>query len=132
MSERDARFYVAASRLPHAGRGVFAKTALARGDRLEVVGVLVGRGSVSDRCTRYADAHKYRVGSFLLIPVGYGGMVNHSSRPNLEKVIEGTRLWLRALRPIRAGEELLVSYSAYARARFTRPRRWTTRGRVIE
>ena len=38
-------------------------------------------------CTRYADGYKYRVGKHLLIPVGYGGMVNHGSTPNLEQVI---------------------------------------------
>jgi len=47
-------------------------------------------------------------------------MVNHSSdAPNLEKVIDGHELTLRALRDIAPGEELLFEYSQYAQERFT-------------
>jgi SET domain-containing protein len=45
-------------------------------------------------------------------------MVNHSSTPNMEKVIEGETLYLQAIRAITAGEELSFCYSAYARERF--------------
>jgi hypothetical protein len=97
---------------------VFAQVALVAGDELEVVGVLVLADSVSDRCSHYADQHKVRVGDYLLIPLGYGGIINHSSDPNMEKVIDANRVFLRALRPIDVGEELLWQYSAYAQERF--------------
>ncbi len=108
--ENDDRFYVDVSTLPGAGNGLFARILLCEGDRLEVIGVLVPAGSASDVCTRYADPYKFRVGDLLLIPLGFGGMVNHSRRPNLEKVIEGDSVYLRATRTISAGEELTFQY----------------------
>jgi hypothetical protein len=108
--EQDLRFYVAVSTLPGAGSGLFARIPLDEGDRLEVVGVLVPADSTSDVCSRYADRYKFRVGDLLLIPLGFGGMVNHSRRPNLEKVIEGHAVYLRATRTISAGEELTFQY----------------------
>ena len=47
LAETDPRFYVADSTLPGAGRGLFARVALAEGDRLEAVGVLIERDSVA-------------------------------------------------------------------------------------
>ena len=118
VQENDHRFYVAASTIPGAGRGVFAREHLQAGDCLEVLGILVAPGSISDLCTAYGDAYKYRVNGKLLIPLGFGGMVNHSSYPNLEKVIEHDRLWFRAIRAIAPKEELFLCYSEYARERF--------------
>ena len=121
LDEEDSRFEVAPSTIPGAGLGLFARVALAAGDRLAVVGVLIEPGSVADACTAYADPHKFRVGPLLLIPVGFGGMANHSDRPNLEKVIEGDRLFLRVLREIAPGEELCFTYTRYAQERFLAP-----------
>lgn len=119
VEETDDRFYLAESTIPRAGDGLFARVPLAKGDRLKVLGAVVGPESVSDRCTRYADEHKLRFGDLLLIPLGYGGMVNHSSsKPNLEKVIEGETLYLQTTRAVEAGEELFFCYSDYAQERF--------------
>lgn len=116
--EDDNRFLIAPSTIPAAGRGLFARLPMSAGDRLVVVGVLITPDSVSDQCTAYADAYKFRVGDRLLIPLGYAGLVNHSAAPNLEKVIEGDRVYLRAVRAIAAGEELFFAYSRYAQERF--------------
>ena len=89
---------------------MFSKRYLAEGERLEVLGVLVAAGSVSDACTRYADCYKFRVGDHLLIPFGFGGIVNHSRNPNLMKVIDDQKVYLRTTRPIHAGEELFFTY----------------------
>jgi hypothetical protein len=119
IAESDPRFYIADSTIPGAGRGLFAKFPLVAGDELPVIGVLIPADTTSDECTGYADPYKFRVGDLLLIPLGYGGMVNHSSQAaNMEKVIIGDAVCLRALRPIKAGEELLFSYSEYAQLRF--------------
>ncbi len=117
VEERDDRFYLGPSRIPGAGQGVFARVPLAPGDRLEVIGVLVPADSVSDRCSAFADRHKFRVGDDILVPLGYGGMANHSDQPNLVKVVEGDRVYLVALRPIAAGEELCHCYNASAKER---------------
>ena len=114
----DDRFEVRPSAVPGAGLGVFARVPLPAGAELEVVGVLVRRGSPADRCTHFADRHKFRVGAdLLLIPVGPGGMVNHSPEPNLERVELPGRVVLRAVRPVAAGEELFFAYSDAARER---------------
>ena len=117
-SEREKRVHVSKSAIPGAGDGLFAGMTLTKGALLEVVGVLVPAGSAADRCTAYADAYKFRVGRRLLIPTGYGAFANHSSAPNMEKVVRGSRVFLRALRPIEKGEELVFAYSRYARKRF--------------
>lgn len=114
----DKKVYIANSAIPRAGKGLFARVPLAKGETLEVVGALVPAKSAADRCTRYADAYKFRIGKFLLIPTGYGGIVNHSSAPNMEKVTVGRRLYLRALRRIEKGEELVFVYSEYAQKKF--------------
>jgi len=117
LSEDDDRFCLRKSTIPGAGKGVFAKRSLPQGESLRVAGVLVPADSISDRCTHFADKHKFRVGELLLIPFGYGGIVNHSIKPNMEKVIEENRVYLRAARPIRKGEEILFCYSEYAQVR---------------
>lgn len=118
LDEADDRFEVRPSAVPGAGLGVFARVDLPAGAELEVIGVLVRRESVSDRCTHFADHHKFRVGDKLLIPVGLGGLVNHSRAPNLEKVITGERVVLRTVRPVAAGEELFFRYPDAALERF--------------
>jgi SET domain-containing protein len=122
LQETDRRVYVAPSTIAGAGRGLFAKVPLAKGESLEVIGVLVPAASTSDAATAYADAYKFRVGKFLLIPAGFGSMVNHSASPNMEKVVAGRRVFLRALGPIQKGEELLFIYGPYARQRLMRRR----------
>ena len=118
LDDTDSRFSVGPSSIPGAGRGLFARVALRQGDRLAVIGVRVRRDSVADRCTAYADAYKIRVGDDLLIPCGLAAMVNHSTQPNLTKVIGGDAVFLELLRDVDAGEELCFCYSDYARERF--------------
>ncbi len=115
VEEAETRVYIAKSSIPRAGKGLFAKTPLAEGDTLEVVGVLVRAGSVEDEATRYADPYKFRAGEHLLIPTGLAAMVNHSTAPNMEKVVEGQRVSLRALRPIAKDDELTFVYGERAR-----------------
>ena len=118
LDEVDARFYAGPSTLPGAGQGLFARVPLRAGDRLTVIGVLVPRESAADRYTAFADEYKFRVGDHLLIPCGVAGMANHSSQPNLEKVVEGDAVFLQLLCDVNAGDELCFSYSEYARERY--------------
>jgi len=115
--EDDDRLYLAPSAIPGAGQGVFTRVPLAPGDRLEVIGVLVPADSVSDHCSTFADHHKFRVGDNVLVPLGFGGMANHSDEPNLLKVVEGDRTYLVAVRPIAVGEELCHCYNDSAQKR---------------
>ena len=118
VDETDDRFELQPSTIPEAGLGVFARVDLPLGATLDVIGVRVKRESLSDRCTHFADHHKFRIGDELLIPLGLGGLVNHSATPNLEKVIDGNRFFFRTLRPIAAGEEVFFRYPDSALERF--------------
>ena len=119
INETDERFYVAQSTLPGAGYGLFTSAPLRKGDRLEVIGVLVRRDSVSDKCTHFCDHHKFRVGEdLLLIPMGFGGMANHSLSPNLQKVFEGERVYLELLEDLPADSEVFFTYTPYAQQAF--------------
>ena len=121
LDEQDDRFYVGPSRIPGAGDGLFSRVPLRAGDRLAVIGVTIRADSPADRCTRYADEHKYRVGDTLVIPVGFGAMVNHAPSPNMAKVVDGGELFLEALRDIDADEELSFAYAPSALDRFGLP-----------
>lgn len=118
VSEPDTRFEARASGIPGAGLGLFARADLPAGTELEVVGALVARDSAADRCSHFADHHKFVVGeSLLLVPLGLGGIANHSPRPNAEKVVREARVFLRLLRPVIAGEEVFLAYRPEALAR---------------
>jgi hypothetical protein len=121
IDETDDRFYAAPSTIPGAGQGLFARVPLKVGARLAVVGVLVQRDSAADRCTAFADEYKLRVGDHLLIPCGVAAMANHSSRPNLAKIVEDGVLFLELLQDVEAGMELCFTYSDYARERYGIP-----------
>jgi len=122
FEEPDDRFEARPSTIPGAGLGVFACSEIPAGEALEVRGVIIQRESIADRCTHFADGHKFRLGDELLIPIGLGGLVNHSANPNLEKVIVGRRIFLQAIRTIAAGEEIFFRYPEAALERFGLPR----------
>ncbi len=118
LDEPDDRFYAAPSTLPGAGRGLFARVPLKAGDRLAVIGVRVRRDSPSDEYTAFADEYKVRAGDDLLIPCGIAALANHSSQPNMEKVVESDAVFLELRHDVPAGAELCFTYSDYARDRF--------------
>jgi hypothetical protein len=118
LDERDDRFYAAPSTIAGAGQGLFARVPLKAGARLEVIGVRVPQGSASDHYTAFADEYKLRCGDHLLIPCGVAALANHSSDPNMAKVVEGDAVFLELVRDVEAGEELCFAYSDYARARY--------------
>ena len=117
IDEPDDRFHAAPSTIPGAGQGLFARVPLRAGDRLIVVGVRVRRDSAADRYTAFADAYKLRAGDDLVIPCGAAAVANHSSQPNLRKVVEGEMVYLELRRDVAAGDELCFAYSDYARER---------------
>ncbi len=117
-AETDSRFELRPSTTAGAGQGVFARVDLPTGAELEIIGVLVERDSATDRCSHFADHHKFVVGEkWLLVPLGFGGMVNHSDEPNMVREVRGERVFLRTLRTVAAGEELFHCYSPLAMER---------------
>jgi len=99
VEETDKRFYLKESTVPNAGLGVFAAEPLKAGDYLEIIGIQVKTGSIADKCTAYADRYKFAASGKLVkkrrttdftrkvVPLGYGGMVNHAPSPELENAM---------------------------------------------
>ncbi|MCY2933443.1 MAG: SET domain-containing protein [Planctomycetota bacterium] len=119
FDEIDERFQIARSTIPGAGLGLFAKIPLAAGERLMIRGATIRSGSIADQCTAYADLYKIRVGPYLLIPIGFAAMINHSDdRYNLDRHLEDTCGWLVTNQAVSAGEELFIKYSEFALNQF--------------
>lgn len=89
IEETDNRFYTAPSTIPDAGLGVFAAQDLPAGSFLEIIGIQVKSKSIADQCTHYANHYKFgaKAGKSpdrLIVPMGYGGIVNHAPKPELK------------------------------------------------
>lgn len=118
IAENDQRFYISISTIPYAGKGLFAAVDLPPGTMLEVIGVRIEPGSITDICTSWADEYKIRSHDILIIPTGFAGMINHSEKPNLRKVTKNDRLYFLTENIIPANTELFFEYSDYAVNRF--------------
>ena len=101
------------------GRGAFALRTIRKGTRIiEYTGEII-TDEEADR--RYDDEKMARHHTFLFaVDVNHvidgarkgnaARFINHSCEPNCEAVIEENRVYIDALRTIRAGEELLYDY----------------------
>lgn len=127
VEETDNRFYIKESTIPNAGFGCFAKEKIKKSDYLEIIGIKVKYGSLIDLCTKYAKNYKFSAeGNFeeCIIPMGYGGMVNHTDDQDLQNVAitylppdvpvrnqHAGRAVYMAIRDIEENEELLGKYN---------------------
>lgn len=132
FEENDDRFYIKESTVNRAGKGLFAKRDIKKNDWLEITGVLVERGSIADECTYYSNAYKFAanvvrkgdkvdVGQFVIVPMGYAGIVNHAENEASQNVeiryINDTKRSLHAdkavywfLKDVKKDEEILGHY----------------------
>lgn len=98
----------------HVGQGVFARRRIASG---AVLGEI--RGTILDDHPEDSSYVMELPGGRLLDPAPPFRFVNHSCDPNCELFYweaepgqtEEERLWMQTIRPIEAGEELLIDYS---------------------
>jgi hypothetical protein len=106
-----------------AGKGAFAARPIRTGERIvEYLGERVSHAVADSRYDDHAGgAHHtflFAVSRRLVIDATVGGnearFINHSCDPNCESVIEGTRVFIDAIKPIRTGAELTYDY-AYTR-----------------
>ncbi|MBI2407767.1 MAG: SET domain-containing protein-lysine N-methyltransferase [Gemmatimonadetes bacterium] len=101
------------------GRGAFATRDIKKGERLiEYLGERITH-KVAD--ARYDDERMSRHHTFLfavsrqtVIDASVGGndarFINHSCDPNCEALIQGSRVFIDAIRPIAKGDELFYDY----------------------
>ena len=105
------------------GRGVYAVTDIAQGTVFERVPVLLipknqifgdpPHGQRSPRISWYVfDWEGMTKRDYVALALGYGSIYNHSYEPNARYTLIAPDLMeFHALRPIPAGEEILVNYN---------------------
>jgi SET domain-containing protein len=101
------------------GRGVYAAAPIRKGTRIiEYVGERISHAEADRRYEVKGpdDGHTFLfiASSRTVIDAGVDGnearFINHSCHPNCETVIEGSRVFIDAIRDIKAGEELGYDY----------------------
>lgn len=113
----SARIYLAPSRLPHAGRGVFAVNRIKTGEVIEVCPVLklpahqrqlLNTTNLFNYYFLWGEKQEH-----MAIALGFGSLYNHSYHPNAayRKDYKHQTLIFRALTTINPGEEILVNYN---------------------
>jgi hypothetical protein len=101
------------------GRGVYAVAPIRKGARiLEYLGERISHAEADRRYERKSedDGHTFLfiASNRTVIDAGVDGndarFINHSCNPNCETVIEGSRVYIDAIRNIKPGEELGYDY----------------------
>ena len=124
--ENDNRFYINDSTIKGAGKGLFARHEIKKGDKIDITGVIVEKDSYADKCTAYANQYKFAVnvirlgngdvvtGNKMVIPLGFSGMVNHmddESKRNVQIEYMGDeKIAYVFLRDVNKDEEILGNY----------------------
>ena len=110
------------------GKGVYALVDLAEGEKLiEYVGEIITWDEALRRHPHDpSDPHHtfyFHIDEDHVIDAKVGGnssrWINHSCDPNCEAEVDDGRVFIRALRPIRAGEELFYDYGLVIDERYT-------------
>jgi hypothetical protein len=101
------------------GQGAFATRAIKKGERIvEYVGERISHTEADRRHLKKADddghTFLFTIDDKTVIDAGVGGnssrFINHSCDPNCEVIIDRRRIYVEAIRPIAAGEELAYDY----------------------
>ena len=107
---------IAVSDSPGRGRGVFATRRFAAGETIEVCPVIVLTESDARALDHTGLFHYYfgwgNDGQAAAIGLGYSSLYNHADSPNAThmKNLADQTITITALRPIAAGDEILIRY----------------------
>lgn len=110
------KIYISKSKIPSAGRGVFAKVNIKKGEIIETCPVIeVPKKDTSLLVESALTSYFYFLGkkkekTFLVL--GFGSIYNHSESPNAiyKESLKGKTVNFIASRNIKRGEEILVNY----------------------
>ena len=115
MSLQNAPIFVASSELH--GAGVFAARDIEPGDIIEICPVLLFPKSELEHVRRTVLDDYYfdwgDEGLWYAFALGYGSLYNHSYEPNAEYGMDfdAKTIDIYCIRPIGAGEEILINYN---------------------
>jgi SET domain-containing protein len=108
------------------GRGVFASCAITKGERIiEYKGRLIKEEVADDLYGNDEGTHTFLflLENKMVIDANYGGnssrWINHSCDPNCDATESDGRMFIFAVRDIRAGEELTYDYNLIVEERYT-------------
>ena len=106
------------------GKGVFANIDIAKGTRLiEYKGERITDEESENRYPDTTHTFLFMLDSGEIIDGGSRGntsrWINHSCDPNCEPMEEGNRLFIHAIRDIKAGDELSYEYNLVIEDRYT-------------
>jgi uncharacterized protein len=112
--ESPSKIYVAESKIPDAGKGVFAKEPIAKGEVIEncpVIEVSLGDPANNDEGTLVN--YFFYFGNVLALALGFGSLYNHSYDPNAtyKPNLEDKTIDYTAIKDIDIGEEITVNYN---------------------
>lgn len=113
--------FIFVKRVKGKGRGVFARRDLGKGTLIETAPVLlvpintVAGGLQNPDLARYFFMWNDK---YLAMALGYGSLYNHSYQPNARyEDGRGKTLLFRAIRTIKAGDEITINYNGRPRDR---------------
>ncbi len=121
--ESSTRMYVAQSKIPHAGRGVFAKEQIKKGELIETCPVIGFPPNESYLLSRTRLKNHFfgwgRAQEDSALCLGFGSLYNHSSTPNAIWGVlpEKNIIQFFALRDITKDEEITHDYHWNPRTR---------------
>jgi hypothetical protein len=128
----DDRFYIAKSKIPMAGNGLFAAKPVKKNEFFFITGVMVERGSLADKTTSFLNKYKFLLrpesidgnidyGKYSVCPLGYASFVNHhpirqnvritySCDENIKIPKHADQLLYLFIKDVEKDEEILTDY----------------------
>jgi len=118
MLEPSKKVYLGDSKIPSAGRGVFALADIAANETIEICPVIIvsdqdGLRLKETELQNYYFKFEDSKGTINFgICLGYGSLYNHSYEPNATyiKELEDSTIEFMAIKPIKKDEEITVNY----------------------
>lgn len=101
------------SKTPKGGRGVFAKSAIKKGEIIEISPILVLEfGEFIDSNWNLLFEYYFWLDNYVVLALGYGSLYNHSPTPNCKYEIskEDKTITFTAIKEIKRDEEILFDY----------------------
>ena len=105
--------YIKVKKSPINGNGVFAMKNFSINEIIEVAPLLKDhednmKGNINDYLFTISEEETEK-GYYALV-LGYGSIYNHSDNNNAIYKVDGNSLIIRAIKPIKKGEEIFVNY----------------------